>query len=53
MPYDLERDPIKLNRITLSFRRGGRIFYGEPVSTSPENALGHELIKGILESEKL
>jgi hypothetical protein len=35
----LEHDPFKLNRIMLSFFFVGRIFYGEPVPTSPENAL--------------
>jgi hypothetical protein len=35
----LEHDPFRLNRIMLSILSFGRIFYGEPVPTSPENAL--------------
>jgi hypothetical protein len=34
-----ERIPFRWNRNSLRFSFGGRIFCGEPVSTSPENAL--------------
>ena len=35
----LERIPFQRNRNSLSLSLSGRIFCGEPVSTSPENAL--------------
>jgi hypothetical protein len=35
----LERFPITLNREALWFYRFGRIFFGKPVATFPENAL--------------
>jgi hypothetical protein len=35
----LERFPITLNREALQFYRFGRIFFGKPVSTFPENAV--------------
>ena len=37
----LERFPITLNREALWFYRFGRIFFGKPVATFPENAPGH------------
>ncbi len=36
---DLERIPFRWNRNLLSLSFGGRVFCGEPVPTSPENAL--------------
>jgi len=33
-----EHDPFRLNRIMLWILLFGRVFYGEPVPTSPENA---------------
>ena len=35
----LDHDPIKLNRVMVWIYLFGRIFYGEPVPTAPENAL--------------
>ena len=41
---ELERVPIRLNRKRALDSLFGRILYGEPVPTSPENAPGRELI---------
>ncbi len=41
----LERTPFQRNRSSLSLSFRGRIFCGEPVSTSPENALASKTVK--------
>jgi hypothetical protein len=47
----LERVPFKWNRNSLDFSLRDRIFCGEPVSTSPENALTRKMTNAICRRE--